>query len=418
VQPKTRPGVTAVASGNAAEALLRSRTAHSIETGRQMQRTEEGSSASYSDGGFRRLVLLVWTLLFAVVLTGCSCASEEPEKDGPRPIREVPAGAIFYLGDHQGSPVVVTNAKGEVIREKAYHPYGSTRHERGDPTDPYAYVGNEQDRGSGLSDFHARPYREQAAVFLAPDPVAVFHPESVLDEPQRLSAYGYCGGDAVNRSDPSGELWPAVLAGVAAAVAITVTAQYANAPTRTNPETKHKDAPEMGLEATATAISIYGAVRGAVALAEGGIALARAAAGRLAATRSAKLAGQKAAAPRSSEPAFVVTKQGSSRADELVEVSHYTDLAGVVAIERSGSLRMGTFVAAPGEVRGLSARQVESALEILPGRGSFHTTFSVPRKNLAIPYNGPVTSGGKSQYQLMEPTPIARGTFRQTTPTP
>ena len=41
-----------------------------------------------------------------------------------------------------------------------------------------------------------------------------------------FSAYGYCGGDGINRSDPSGKLWPAVLAGVAVAVGITITAQY------------------------------------------------------------------------------------------------------------------------------------------------------------------------------------------------
>jgi RHS repeat-associated protein len=182
-------------------------------------------------------------------------------------------------GDHHGSPVVVTDARGEVIREKAYHPYGSTRCERADAADPFAYVGNEQDQGSGLSYFDARPYREQAGSFLAPDPVAVFQLERVLDEPERLSAYGYCKGDAVNRADPSGELWPAVLAGVAAAVGVTLAAQYANAPTRANPQTKHKDTPEMVLEATATAITISNAVRGAAALAGAAIrrAVARAA---------------------------------------------------------------------------------------------------------------------------------------------
>jgi RHS repeat-associated protein len=142
-------------------------------------------------------------------------ASEQSrDADGseePHPITQLPDAAVFYLGDEQHSPLVLANAQGEVIRAAAYHPYGSLRHEQGEATDPFAFVGNEQDSGAGLGDFKARPYRAPAAVFLAPDPVAVFEAEELVEQPARLAAYSYAGGSPIDRSDPGGKFWDAVL---------------------------------------------------------------------------------------------------------------------------------------------------------------------------------------------------------------
>jgi hypothetical protein len=96
-----------------------------------------------------------WSLSFsdlAIAVRQCLEVREQTLGSGTRG-----DGVTGGDGDHHGSPVVVTDARGEVIREKAYHPYGSTRCERADAADPFAYVGNEQDQGSGLSDFSARP---------------------------------------------------------------------------------------------------------------------------------------------------------------------------------------------------------------------------------------------------------------------
>jgi cytochrome oxidase Cu insertion factor (SCO1/SenC/PrrC family) len=69
------------------------------------------------------MVWLSWLLLLALAVTGCAT---EPQPDhqtqGPQRIRSVPADAVFYLNDHQGSPVEVTNARGEVVRETTLHP--------------------------------------------------------------------------------------------------------------------------------------------------------------------------------------------------------------------------------------------------------------------------------------------------------
>jgi RHS repeat-associated protein len=96
-----------------------------------------------------------------------------------------------------------------------------------------------------------------------------------------------------------------------------------------------------------------------------------------------------------------------------ISVTHYTDAAGVQGITESGYLSAGQYVTLPSEVSGLTASEVESALEIKAGRGAFSTTFEVPRSQLMVPENGAVTSGGRIQYQLT--TPAARGPF---TPTP
>ena len=134
----------------------------------------------------------------------------DPRADA-RAIDTAPAGAVFYHSDWQNSPLVLTDAGGEVIRTVAYHPYGSLRHEQGDSRDPHGFGGNECDGGSGLSDFRARPYRAQAAAFLAPDPVAVLEAEQTLGQPSRLAAYAYGGGDPINHSDPGGEFWDLAL---------------------------------------------------------------------------------------------------------------------------------------------------------------------------------------------------------------
>jgi hypothetical protein len=88
---------------------------------------------------------------------------------------------------------------------------------------------------------------------------------------------------------------------------------------------------------------------------------------------------------------------------EMQTVVHFTDQAGVNLIQNSGALRAGTYVTLPSEVGGLNAAGVEAALEIQAGRGAFSTTIQVPRANLAIPANGPLTSGQRIQFQHTQP---------------
>jgi RHS repeat-associated protein len=101
-------------------------------------------------------------------------------------------------------------------------------------------------------------------------------------------------------------------------------------------------------------------------------------------------------------------------AEGVVTVTHFTSAEGVVAIEGAGALRAGSFVALPSEVSGMSVLQVETALEIQAGRGAFSVTFQTPASNLLTPFNGSVTSGLRTQFQLFEPVPIGPGSFIST----
>jgi hypothetical protein len=69
----------------------------------------------------------------------------------------------------------------------------------------------------------------------------------------------------------------------------------------------------------------------------------------------------------------------------------------------TGTLNAGSFVTLPSEVAGLSASEVEAALEIGAGKGAMSTTFQTPAANLGPAFNGSLTSGGKLQFQLINP---------------
>ncbi len=87
-------------------------------------------------------------------------------------IAAVPDGAEFYLADGQQSPLAIANKIAAIISRTALHPFGHVRFQTGTSGDPWGFVGNEEDRGSGISDFHARPYRPELGVFLAVRPTS------------------------------------------------------------------------------------------------------------------------------------------------------------------------------------------------------------------------------------------------------
>jgi RHS repeat-associated protein len=94
-----------------------------------------------------------------------------------------------------------------------------------------------------------------------------------------------------------------------------------------------------------------------------------------------------------------------------VEVVHFTSVEGAAAIEQSGALRANSFVALPGQVAGKIASVAESFLEVAPGRGAMSARFRVPVDVLKTPFNGAVTSGGATQFQVMRQIPLKPGSF-------
>lgn len=100
------------------------------------------------------------------------------------------------------------------------------------------------------------------------------------------------------------------------------------------------------------------------------------------------------------------------KGDDLIRIRHYTNAPGKEIIEKSGHLKKGSYVTSPSEIRpGMNQRQIESALEIAPGKGEYHVDLLVSRSSLKIPDSGPLTSGGLLQWQITEDIPLGTSVF-------
>lgn len=178
--------------GLAAALLARSRQAHA-ESGRS-PRAEPA--------------LLALLPLLAVLSATCGGTSRAAQ-DGTA-IDTWPETATLELTDHQASVVASVDAAGQVIVERAYHPYGMVRAARGTAS-PHLYVGNERDHAVGLDDFRARGYQSAVARFLSIDPVAL-----APDDPGQAAqpAYAYTFGNPIDSADPDGRSCRGISCGI------------------------------------------------------------------------------------------------------------------------------------------------------------------------------------------------------------
>ncbi len=139
----------------------------------------------------------------AVALAAACMDADDSPRDDAEPVTEWPSDATQYLADQVGSVVATTDATGILESSTAFHPYGAPRADS-TTAEPWTYVGNESDTGSGLADFQARPYRPELGRFLAVDPLPLFSPDPCLKEPRRFYSYAYAGGDPANSLDANG----------------------------------------------------------------------------------------------------------------------------------------------------------------------------------------------------------------------
>ena len=152
------------------------------------------------------LALAAIACLSSVAIPACSHDSHVlTVRDRSVEITTVPDSAEFYLSGIQGTPVVVSDAAGKVVSRSSYHPYGQVRYQTAGHRDPFGFVANEEDRGSGLSDFHARSYRPELGIFLSVDPIALLSPEQIIGQPSKAYAYAYGEGNPVDHVDPEGK---------------------------------------------------------------------------------------------------------------------------------------------------------------------------------------------------------------------
>ena len=106
----------------------------------------------------------------------------------------------YYLKDHQGNNRVLVNKNGGVEEINHYYPFGGIFASE-ENVQPYKYNGKELDTKKGLNwyDYGARRYDAALGRFTTVDPSSEkYYP---------TSPYVYCGGNPINRIDPTGADW-------------------------------------------------------------------------------------------------------------------------------------------------------------------------------------------------------------------
>ena len=103
----------------------------------------------------------------------------------------------YYVKDWQGNVRAVIDEANHRVELNNYYPYGMPMSSTAS-VQPYKYGGKELDRTNGLDmyDFHARHYDPIVPRFTTIDPMA--------EKNCSVSPYSYCGGNPINRVDPTG----------------------------------------------------------------------------------------------------------------------------------------------------------------------------------------------------------------------
>jgi RHS repeat-associated protein len=339
---------------------------------------------------------------------------------GSQQIAEYGDGTTYFISpDHLGSTRLMTQLSQSVCESIDYSPFGQPLVSTNTCGTTHMFTGKEYDDESGLDYFGARHYSWQLGRFMRPDwaakPIDV--PYANFGDPQSLNLYSYMRGNPLNGTDPDGHC--PICIEVATKLAAWVGVGVAT-------EGKKEFAKDVGIGALKGAGAfVANTARAAVAIGE-----ASSPGGAVSAVQTMTAPLPSALTPSNQTQAQVstATQIGLSAASILVPgvseasaasatttVTHFTSDAGMEAITESGFLRAGTYVTTPGEIpTGATSGEVESLLEIGPGKGANSITFDTPNSNLTIPENGPTTSGGASQYQLQQPTPIDPTKFKST----
>jgi RHS repeat-associated protein len=269
----------------------------------------------------------------------------------------------YLLPDALRSTIALADAAGTITNQYTYEPFGRTTVSNitGTSTNPYQYAGREND-GTGLYYYRARYYHPVFGRFLSADPVG-----KTPRFPSVSDLYVYTDNLPTTLIDPLG-LGPRLPTGEELMAA--------------DPAIESVDP----IRDLLIAIATFGVGTEAEVLGEG----------------VATFAGEAGADALS---------LAETATEEVITGVHYTSEEFAALIEESGSLRAGVYVTLPSEVSGMTATEVESTLEIAEGRGAYSVTFDVPVSNLETPMNGPLTSGGATQYQLIDAVPVGKGSF-------
>jgi RHS repeat-associated protein len=104
----------------------------------------------------------------------------------------------LYYTDPQGTPLVKTDAQGNVVAKYDYTPYGNSVASLGSPPNGPGYTGHVNDPETGLVYMQAR-YYQPTGRFLSPDPVG-----ASAGNIYGFNRYVYANNNPIVNSDPTG----------------------------------------------------------------------------------------------------------------------------------------------------------------------------------------------------------------------
>ncbi len=117
------------------------------------------------------------------------------------------AGARYFLPNHLGSTIALTDSSGAITTRYTYGPYGETTQSGEASTNAFQYTGREND-GTGLYYYRARYYDPSIMRFISQDPIRLSG---------GLNLYAYVKGNPAGSIDPSG-LWTLQIGGTISGV--------------------------------------------------------------------------------------------------------------------------------------------------------------------------------------------------------
>jgi RHS repeat-associated protein len=131
-------------------------------------------------------------------------------------------GTFYYHGNHLGSSSLVTDVSGNVVETAVYKPFGEFYQRTGVPGGNHYFTGQERDEESGLYYYGARYYNPEIGRFISAD-------EFVQDafDPQTLNRYSYTRNNPLIYTDPSGNIFGAILGFIITAFTASTVAGFA-----------------------------------------------------------------------------------------------------------------------------------------------------------------------------------------------
>jgi RHS repeat-associated protein len=112
----------------------------------------------------------------------------------------------WHLGDGLGSVRQLTDGDGDVTLAQGYTPFGVLLWSEGSGASAYGFTGEQEDPSAGLVFLRARYYDPATGRFISKDPFP-----GVTQRPQTLHKFVYVLNNAVNHTDPTGQLSPEII---------------------------------------------------------------------------------------------------------------------------------------------------------------------------------------------------------------